>query len=138
MHKPIDDFHDPHNYDELPDSEQKIIRRNHRKEEAIEQAWDYFLTRGDPENGYRLPLNSLAESIKVGVSAERVEKYLKESSSWDPLDPFEKEWVTVAGSPTLYIRPKHQKALEARLRDKGIQPAKKSRPRRQRKGGANA
>ena len=106
-------LHDDIHY--LPESEQDIIRRNGRKAKAIELAWDYFITRGDPKNGYRLPLAQLSESIKVGVSAGRVKLYLREASSWDPLDPFEKEWVTVNGSPTLYLKPKKGRLLTARL-----------------------
>ena len=106
------DFHD------LPKSEQARLGRNQRIELAIERAWDQFLTRGDPQNGYRFPLNKLAENIcrRVGVSAEVVGNYLREVSTGDPLDPFERETVVVYGNNTLFLRPKHRKALTARLK----------------------
>ena len=113
MYRHLDDFH------ELPDDEGKIVRRNRRKERAIELAWDYFLTRGDKGNGYRLALKPLARSIKVGVSADTVAVYLRESASWDPLDPFEEEWVNIAGSPRLFLKPKPGRELRARLQRKG-------------------
>ena len=116
--------HNPDDFHNAPKSEQSRWSRNHRVELAVERAWYYFCTQGDPQNGHRLPLNALALNMArhVGVSAEIVEGYLKEccGTGWETPDPsefpFEMETVTVKGSPTLYIRPRDAKALKARLR----------------------
>ena len=127
MDQHVDDYHDPDNRSYLTESEDNRWGRNARKRLALDLTWDYLITLGDKTAGYRYPLNALADAIAtdVLVSRKTAEDYLKEFSSDSPLSPFVREWVTVNGSPTLHLRPKHVKALRARLELKA-------------KGGANA
>ena len=114
-------------YHDLPPSEALRVGRSNRVQAAEELAWKTLLTYGDPQNGYRFPLGETAETIcrRLGVSSDSALKYLKELSTRDPLDPFEREPVTVHGNTTLFLRPRHESALKAHLRA-------------MRKGGGNA
>ena len=132
--------HTPSDFHDGPNSEQARWSRNHRVALAIERSWYYFCTQGDPLHRHRIPLGKSALSMAryVGVSTETVTRYLIEccgtvGDSPDPSEfPFEKELVTVQGSPTLYYRPRDQEELKARLR-----AMRKGRPRKA-KGGGNA
>ena len=132
--------HNPADFHNAPKSEQARWSRNHRIERAIERSWYYFCTQGDPLHGHRIPLgkSGLSMARYVGASAEIATRYLLECcgtdrDSPDPSEfPFEKETVTVQGSPTLYYRPRDQEELKARLRD-----MRRNRPGKA-KGGGNA
>ena len=108
----------PDDFSYLPESEQNRMGRNSRVDRAVDYAWHVLITRGVPQNGYRYPLRKVAESIarKVGASTDTCEVYLREVSTGDQLDPFDREFVNVNGNDVAHLRPKHEKALKARLR----------------------
>ena len=153
------DKNNPAYFLNAPQSEGARLGRNNRVALAQERSWDYFCTQGDPANGHRIPIHEAAVNMAmyVGASTGIVEGYIEEScgTGWEKPGesehPFEKEMVTVAGSPTGYYRPRDQKELQDRLRQmKKLQDrlrqmeeekalkARTPRAPRKPKGGANA
>ena len=111
MQRHPDDFHNE------PPSEKALRKRNKRVAEAVELALDYMAERGDKNTGYRLPLNPLALACcsRLKVSFDTARAYLEANATWEAQDPFDLELVNVAGSDTLFLRPKHPKVLKSRL-----------------------
>ena len=105
----LDDFH------QEPQSEQTRRRRGRRKERAVTLAWGYLLAHGDKANGYRAPLTELALTLAddLGVHEDTAASYLRTSSTWSQLSPFER--LSVDGA--IYIRPKPGGALKKRLQE---------------------
>ena len=145
----------PNGFPSAPKSEQARLNRTARVKLAVERAWYYFCTQGDPHNGYRIPRHAAAvnSALHVGVSTEIVESYFDECSGtgWDnppedgPPLPFVQEIVIVNSSPTIYFRPRDLEELKARRRK--IEKARKAslsesdkaqKAPRKAKGGGNA
>ena len=121
------DKNNPAYFLNAPQSEGARWGRNNRVALSQERSWHYFCTQGDSSNGHRIPIHESAVNMAlyVGASTGIVEGYIEEScgTGWEPPGesehPFEKEMVTVAGSPTCYYKPRDQKELQDRLRPDG-------------------